>query len=294
MGLGLEPSGPCSTAHLTSSLGGRELLSGSQLAGKRIPGDLHTDRHRARAQSPCQRLHSQTRTQRNRARVPGAQKMLAILSCTWHTRTHALTWSLSHTESRTHTQAPGRPVAPQLWFLREQGEREGGPGRPRAGSDPSPAPPGRRASLSEAVGAVGGGTRVPSFPAFSQARWTSFPHLPPLRTKLFPLSPPRQLPAARISVGTRSFPAPSPGRGSGRLHPRGRKQGAAWLVPGGRWGGRREGAGREPERREPGAPTSACFPRASGRRAVGPGLSPVGVKGRRMTPGEPETAGLEP
>lgn len=69
------------------------------------------------------------------------------------------------------------------------------------------------------------------------------------------------------------------------MHPSGRKGGAAWLAPGGRWGGRRGGAGREPERREPGAPTSACSPRASGKRAVGPVSSPVGVKGRRMPAG---------
>lgn len=215
MGLGLEPSGPCSITHLTSSLGGRELLSGSQLARKRTPGDLHTDRHKSQGTEPMQTLAlANPDTAQPREGPRGTENAHNPLVHLAHT-THALTWSLSHTHSRTHTQAP-----PTL-FLQEQGEREGGPGRPRAGSDPSPAPP-RQTSQSERGGGGGGGRHPgsrPSFPVFSQARRTSFPHLPPLRTKLFPLSPPRQLPAARISGRTRSFPAPSPGRGRGGCTP---------------------------------------------------------------------------
>ena len=128
MGLGLEPSGPCSITHLTSSLSGRELLSGSQLAHKGTPGDLHMDRHKhSQGTEPMQTLtltYPDTAQPREGYR---SAEMHTILSCSWHTRTHALTWSLSHTESRKNTQAPGCTVAPQLWFLQEQGEREGGP-----------------------------------------------------------------------------------------------------------------------------------------------------------------------
>ena len=231
MGLGLEPSGPCSITHLTSSLSGRELLSGSQLAHKGTPGDLHMERHKhSQGTEPMQTLAlANPDTAQPREGYRSAE-MHTILSCSWHTRTPALTWSLSHTESRKNTQAPGCTVAPQLWFLQKLGEREGGPEGRELAVTPPPHLTGTRSSLSEEVEGAGGGgsggggrhpASLPSFPLFSQARWTSFPHLPPLRTKLLPLSPPRQLPAARISVGTRSFPAPSQGRGSGRLHPSG-------------------------------------------------------------------------
>lgn len=125
-----------------------------------------------------------------------------------HVHTHSP--GVSHTESRTHTQARGRPVAPQLWFLREQGEREGGPGRPRA------APPGRRASLSEAVGAVGGGTRVLAPLSLPSPRLNGppFPTCPPCGPN-FSLS---HLPASCQQRGSRSEPgvSPHPPREGGR------------------------------------------------------------------------------
>ncbi|KAJ8792274.1 hypothetical protein J1605_019966 [Eschrichtius robustus] len=79
---------------------------------------------------------------------------------------------------------------------------------------------------------------------------------------------------APVSVGTRSPPRTLPGKGVGRLHPGEPKGGAAWLVPRGQRGGRREGAGREPERREPAVPTgvlhtpeaSRCGPRPAPSR----------------------------
>ena len=75
-GLGLEPSAPCSITHLTSSLSGRELLSGSQLAHKRTPGDLRMDRHKRSQGTEPRQTHVHTQTQRDHARVTGAQKCI--------------------------------------------------------------------------------------------------------------------------------------------------------------------------------------------------------------------------
>ena len=250
--MGLEPSGPCSITHLTSSLSGRELLSGSQLAHKGTPGDLHMDRHKhSQGTEPMQTLtltYPDTAQPREGYR---SAEMHTILSCSWHTRTHALTWSLSHTESRKNTQAPGCTVAPQLWFLQEQGEREGGPEGRDLAVTPPPHLTGTRSSLSEEVGGGSGGggghpASLPSFPLFSQARWTSFPHLPPLRTKLFPLSPPRQLPAARISCWKPEFPRTLPGKGVGEVAPQ-------WMKRGRGLARARGPVGRAARRRWPGA-----------------------------------------
>lgn len=203
-----------------------------------------------------------------------------------YTRTHL--GPLTHTVTYKHAGA--RPHGwPPLRFLQEPGDREGGRRRPRHCSDPSPPTADltrTRSSLSSEVGPGAGGRHAgarPSFPLLSQARQTSLPHPPHFQPKLFPPSPPHQFPAAPISVGTRSPPRTLPGEGVGRLHPGERKGGAAWLVLRGQRGGRREGAGREPERREPGARTSASSSRVSGRRALGPALTPIGVEGRRMT-----------
>ncbi|XP_010859566.1 PREDICTED: homeobox protein engrailed-1 [Bison bison bison] len=57
-------------------------------------------------------------------------------------------------ESRKNTQAPGCTVAPQLWFLQEQGEREGGPEGRDLAVTPPPHLTGTRCSLSEEVGSV--------------------------------------------------------------------------------------------------------------------------------------------
>ena len=186
MGLGLESSGPCSITHLTSSLSGRELLSGSQLAHKGTPGDLHMDRHKhSQGTEPMQTLtltYPDTAQPREGYR---SAEMHTILSCSWHTRTHALTWSLSHTESRKNTQAPGCTVAPQLWFLQEQGEREGGPEGRDLAVTPPPHLTGTRSSLSEEVGGggreVGEGTRLLSPLSLSSSRLGGlpFPTCPP-------------------------------------------------------------------------------------------------------------------
>lgn len=156
-GLGLEPSAPCSITHLTSSLSERELLSGSQLAHKRTPGDLRMDRHkRSQGTEPRQTL---TRAHPDAARPREGYRgteMHTILLSSWHTRTHALTWSLSHRV--TYKYAGARlHRRPQLWFLQEQGEREGGPEGRDLVVTPPPHLTGTRSSLSEEVAGRGGG-----------------------------------------------------------------------------------------------------------------------------------------
>lgn len=247
------------------------------------------------AQEPGHRAHANTYTCKpgHSATARGSQ---GHRKCTQSFRalgTHVHTHSpgVSHTHSHVHTRR-----RPQLWFLREQGEREGGPGRPRAGSDPSPAPP-RQASQSERGGGGGGGRHPgsrPSFPAFSQARWTSFPTCAPCGPN-FSLSPPRQLPAARLSVGTRSFPAPSPGRGSvGEVAPQGTKAGLGLARA-------RGPVGRAARRRWPGARAPRtwradfCLPSPGQRqKSRGTRAQPCRSQGKDDCSGQPETAVLEP
>lgn len=110
----------------------------------------------ARTQSPCRHLHVHTRTQRDHARVTGAQKCIqSFRAAGTHVHTHSP--GVSHTESRTNTLAPGCTVAPQLWFLQEQGEREGGPEGRDLVVTPPPHLTGTRSSLSEEVAGRGRG-----------------------------------------------------------------------------------------------------------------------------------------
>lgn len=193
--------------------------------------------------------------------------MHTILPCT-RGHTHALTWSLAHTESRTNTHARGahssltrvsagasrrgrwlgktlgvqRPLPSHLTRTRSRlGKKEVGWSR-GADSRFSPLLPLHSRLL-----------RLP-FPARSSSGLNfSHPHLP------------ARPPAVPTSNGAGGLSRTLPGRRVGRLRPKGRKRGAAWLAllspPAGRW----EGAGQEPEQRELGARTSASCPRVDGR-----------------------------
>ena len=256
MGLGLEPSGPCSITHLTSSLSGRELLSGSQLAHKGTPGDLHMERHKhSQGTEPMQTLAlANPDTAQPREGYRSAE-MHTILSCSWHTRTPALTWSLSHTESRKNTQAPGCTVAPQLWFLQKLGEREGGPEGRELAVTPPPHLTGTRSSLSEEVegaggGGVGGGGKAPGFsPLFPSLLPGSVDFLSPpapLADQTFTslTSPPA---ASSADLGWNpEFPRTLPGKGVGEVAPQWMKRGRG-LARG------RGPVGRAARRRWPGA-----------------------------------------
>ena len=200
--------------------------------------------------------------------------------------THRVTYK--HAHARPHTRCPPR-------FLQEQRDREGGREKSGHCRDPSPATSPTRSCQREEVGPGWGRGRQtsprPSFPLLSQACLTSLPQRHSFRTKLFPLSLPRQhlpspLPppsAAPTTLEPRAFSEASPGRGSGGCTPcrkGGRGLASTRRGPQGRM---REGAGREPERREPGSGTSASFSLVSGRRAWGRALTLIGVEGRRMT-----------
>lgn len=156
-GLGLEPSAPCSITHLTWSLSGRELLSASQLAHKRTPGDLRMDRHkRSQDTEPMQTLtRAHPDTARPREGYRGTE-MHTVLSSSWHTRTHALTWSLSHRVTYKHAGARLHRRPPALVSAGAGGEGRW-PRRPRPGSDPSPAPHRHKIQSERGGGGAGAG-----------------------------------------------------------------------------------------------------------------------------------------
>ena len=186
-----------------------------------------------------------------------------------HTRTH----TRAHLEPRTHRVTykharARRTLVPHPGFCRSKrtgkvaGEDLGGAATPPLPPHPHAIPSGKEG------GGVESGGRLQVLAPFAsplQAPETSLPRPLLFRTKLFPPSSPRRPPAVPTSNGAGGLSRTLPGRRVGRLRPKGRKRGAAWLAllspPAGRW----EGVGQESERRELGARTSASFPRVDGR-----------------------------
>ena len=284
--MGSEPSDRCSFTHLTcrASVGG----SCSQVPSwhtnahtETVHRATHKHSHRRRAHAhtyTCTHGHSAT-TQG----LEGHEKCTQPFRAHWHTRTHAPTWGLSHTQSRTNTQAPGRTVAPHSGFCRSRGTgKVAGEGLDTAVTPPPHRRPPPQAIQSELGGGAGGWGEArgcsPLFPSPLPGA-PDFPSPPaPLPAQTFPsLTSPPVPRSADLGGNPESSPHP-PREGGREATPR--------RTKGGRGLARAPGlAGRAAGRRRPGAgaPRAGCadfcflFP---GQWEKSPGTSPQPCRSR--------------
>lgn len=228
----------------------------------RFPAGTHRDctHGHAQAQPPAQSLCTHTCTHGHSATTQGLEeheRCTQPFRAHWHTHTHAPAWGLSHTQSHTNTQAPGPHGRPQLRFLQEPGDREGGRRRPRHCSDPSPPTADltrTRSSLSSEVGpGAGGGTRVLAPLSLSSPRRARlpFPTRPTSRPNFSLPHLPTSSPQRRSRWEPGVLPAPSPGRGSGGCTPENERGARPGSCPGasGEGGGKAPAGSRSAESR---------------------------------------------
>lgn len=196
-------------------------------------------------------LHLHTWAQRNHTRIGGTQKKAHNLSV--HTQAH--TCIRTHLEPLTHSHLQTQMQAATHSAPTSVSASAGGQRRwPRKAWALQGMP---HSTLSGSVlrqKVKGGGRYMGSRPhTLTTLRLVRLPFPCPLAVptpdQLFPPSPPRQLPAAPTAPRTRRFSSTLPWKRVGRLHPHGRKRGAAWLSL---WG-RGEGGGKAPARSQSGA-----------------------------------------